>query len=204
VSVLASPLTSVGVPVEVADGVYLAVAQVTVRAPAPVTRRTRESAAARSVLRRLLTEIAGPEAGATPIASRQSGQPYLPWRPDLTVSLSHSGDWMAAAVGIGSVVGVDVQVPEPTPERLLRRCCHPLAQEELAGLPAADRDVEFAWIWTAQEACVKATGQGIAGLPWTIPVDVGQRAGSWRGVAWLSPRDRFAVPVSCAYAEVVP
>jgi 4'-phosphopantetheinyl transferase len=66
-------------------------------------------------------------------------------------------------------------------------------------MPAPQRDLEFAWIWTAQEACVKATGQGLAGRPWTVPVEVGQRAGTWHGVRWLSLRDRFGTPVSCAY-----
>jgi 4'-phosphopantetheinyl transferase len=193
---------STGMPVEVAEGVHVAVAPVAVRAPDSVTRRVRESSAARALLRRLLTEVAGPEAGGMPIVSRQSGQPFLPGRPDLTISLSHSGEWMAAAVGVGATVGVDVQVPEPTPERLLRRCCGPSTREALAEMPAPQRDLEFAWIWTAQEACVKATGQGIGGLPWTIQVDVGQLAGDWHGVRWLAMRDHFPVPVSCAYGEV--
>jgi 4'-phosphopantetheinyl transferase len=191
-----------GTPIEVADGVHVAVSPFTTRAAESTTARARESAAARSLLRRLLAYVAGPAAGTTPIASRRSLQPYLPARPDLAISLSHSGQWVAAAVGIGAEVGVDVQVPEPTPARLLRRCCRPSAYELLRRLPAPGRDVEFAWIWTAQEACVKATGQGIGGLPWTIPVDVGQRSGDWHGVTWLSMRDRCHVPLSCAYRPV--
>jgi 4'-phosphopantetheinyl transferase len=172
--------------VEIDDGVHVALAR----------RTTGESAAARSLLRHLLIEVAED----TPVAKRPSGQPFLPERPDLGVSLSHSGDWVAAAVGpaaVGLGVGVDVQVPEPVPAGLLRRCCSPATRAVLARMPGRDR--EFAWIWTAQEACVKATGQGLAGLPWLIPVEAGQRMGTWRGIRWLSLRDSFPVPVSCAY-----
>lgn len=182
---------------EVADGVHVALAP-TAQAPEV------EGAAARALLRRLLAEVAGRDAGATPLAARPGGQPFLPERPDLTVSLSHSGGWVAAAVGLGPDVGVDVQVPQPASAALLRRCCGPAARRALAAMPPRRLDEEFAWIWTVQEACVKATGSGLAGRPWTIPVGVGQRAGTWRRVRWLSLRDRVGVPVSCAYGHSRP
>jgi 4'-phosphopantetheinyl transferase len=194
-----------GEPVEVADGVHVAMAPMT-ESPAPAAAaasvpswRVREYTAVRALLREVLTRVAGPAAGATPIAARDSGQPFLPRRPDLTVSLSHSGEWVAAAVGVGARVGVDVQVPQDTPDTLVRRCCGPAARAALAELPAPSRDLEFAWLWTAQEACVKATGAGLAGAPWTIPVEVGQHAGTWQGVRWLALRDHASVPVSCAW-----
>lgn len=195
-----------GVPVEVADGVHVALSPMAAPAAVaagpvgcPLAWRAREHAAVRALVRRLLTAVAGPDAGATPIAARPHGQPYLPLRPDLAISLSHSGDWVAAAVGVGPEVGVDVQVPQDTPATLLRRCCGPATREALAAMPRPRRELEFAWIWTAQEACVKATGLGLAGRPWAIPVEVGQRCGTWHGVSWLALRDRFPVPVSCAY-----
>jgi 4'-phosphopantetheinyl transferase len=185
--------------VEVAQGVHVALSPMAALAPGETHWRTRERAATRALLRRLLAEVCGPDAAGTPLAARRTGQPYLPERPDVTVSLSHSGEWAAAAIGVGASVGVDVQVPQPA-ARLLRRCCRPAAREVLAGMPSPRRDLEFAWLWTAQEACVKATGAGLAGLPWTIPVEVGQRAGRWHDVRWLSLRDRCRVPVSCAWA----
>lgn len=151
-----------------------------------------ESAAARDLLSRLLPKAR--------VATKPNGRPYLPNQPDLSVSLSHSGEWVAAAVGVGVDVGVDVQVPEPVSEGLINKCCTVASSATLAGRP--DRDQEFAWIWTAQEACVKATGQGLGGLPWRIPVDVGQRTGTWQGVRWLQLRGRSPVPASCAYREM--
>jgi 4'-phosphopantetheinyl transferase len=187
-----------GQPVEVADGVHVALARMATVAPDETQWRARERTATRVLLRRLLTEVCGPDTADTPLAARRTGQPYLPERPDVTVSLSHSGEWAAAAIGVGPSVGVDVQVPQPA-ARLVRRCCRPPDREMLAGMPAPRRDLEFAWLWTAQEACVKATGAGLAGLPWTIPVEIGQRAGRWQGVRWLSLRDRCHIPVSCAW-----
>ncbi|HEU5471331.1 MAG TPA: 4'-phosphopantetheinyl transferase superfamily protein [Actinophytocola sp.] len=177
--------------IEIADGVHVAVESTTARPDA-------ERAAVRDLLRRLLAEVV-PDAADTPIAARPSGAPYLPQRPDLTISLSHSNGWLAAAVGAGTVVGVDVQLPYPAPDGLLRRCCRPAAVAALSALPAGGRDLEFAWIWTAQEACVKATGSGLAGRPWTIPVEVGQRTGAWRELRWRALREHSRIPVTCAW-----
>ncbi|TCO60703.1 4'-phosphopantetheinyl transferase family protein [Actinocrispum wychmicini] len=162
-------------------------------AVAPKAPQVGESAAARKLLCRLI-------ASPATVVNGPNGRPFLPGRLDLSISLSHSGEWVAAAVGVGVDVGVDVQVPERATDGLIRRCCTSETGVALAGM--ADRDVEFAWIWTAQEACVKATGQGLAGLPWRIPVDVGQRAGTWQGVRWVSLRGRSPVPASCAYREM--
>ncbi len=159
-----------------------------------------EHAAALALARNLLHEIGGAGLAGSTIAARRGGQPFLPARPDIGISLSHSGDWAAAAVGVGIAVGVDVQVPQPTSPGLLRRCCRPAERDALARMSADRRDLEFAWLWTAQEACVKATGAGLGGLPWTIPVHIGQVAGDWQGVRWQALRD-FPLPVSCAYVD---
>lgn len=154
--------------------------------------------AARGLLARLLESVV-PDAARLVVSSRDSGQPYLAGRPDLSVSLSHDGGWVAAAVGVGVEVGVDVQPPLPVSEGMLRRCCTPSALVALKALSTVD--VEFAWMWSAQEACVKAEGTGIGGLPWTVPVEVGQDTGVWHGVRWR--RLPTPVPASCAYREAM-
>jgi 4'-phosphopantetheinyl transferase len=177
----------------IAEGVHVELAPI----PTPATRE-REHTAARKLVRELLREIVGPEVAASPIATRHGGAPFLAAHPDIGISMSHSGDWVAAAVGVGRAVGIDIQVPQSTPPGLLRRCCAPAVRMALMRMPAARRDLEFARLWTAQEACVKATGAGLAGLPWTIPVDIGQLDGDWHGVRWLALRG-LPVPASCAY-----
>lgn len=160
-----------------------------------VRRRSAEQPDARAVLRRLVSEVDGPVGVA--IAYRPGGQPFLPGRPGLAVSLSADGDWLAAAVGIGVPVGIDVQRPQRVSAGRLRWCGSPAARIALAALPDAERDREYARIWTVQEACVKATGSGLAGRPWRIPVEVAQFHGRWRGYRWVSLAG-FGVPVGLA------
>lgn len=160
-----------------------------------------ERLAARALLRMLLAAELGPLARATPIAARDGGQPYLPEWPGVTVSLSHDAGTVAAALGRGVPVGVDVQVPVPAPPGLLRRCCAQEVRAALDRLPEPVRDREFAWIWTVQEACVKATGAGLAGKPWAIPVPAGRRTGRWADLRWVSLRGHSRVPASVAHGE---
>ncbi|GAA0706696.1 4'-phosphopantetheinyl transferase superfamily protein [Dactylosporangium roseum] len=186
-----------GAVIEVGDVVHAVLATYDEDAGgSPGQHRDREHAAVRQLLAWLLARL-----GARParVETHSSGRPFLPDRPELGVSLSHSGPWLAAAVGTGCDVGVDVQRPEPVPAGLLRRCCDPPARAALTALPDADRDLEFAWIWSVQEACVKATGDGLAGRPWTVPVALGQDRGEWEGVRWRALRERGRPPLSCAY-----
>jgi 4'-phosphopantetheinyl transferase len=200
-----------GVQTWVTDGVHAAVGETAALAElAPSAMdvhtvrelpawRAAERLAARALLRRLLADEMGRPAADLAIAARPSGQPYLPDRPDLAVSMSHEDGWVAAAVTAGAAVGVDVQSPQPVTAALLRRCCRPGARQALDELPGAERELEFARIWTVQEACVKAAGTGLAGRPWTIPVGVGQREGAWQDHCWRSFRGHSGVPVSWAY-----
>ncbi|MFC9844742.1 4'-phosphopantetheinyl transferase family protein [Streptomyces sp. NPDC060223] len=162
--------------------------------------RAVEHAASRTLLRALLREI-GEDIRAGPVAARRSGRPYLPDRPGLGVSLSHSSGWAAAAVGRDRDVGIDVQIPSRVSDRMLRFCCSPEDAETLALLPEDRRRREFAWIFTAKEACVKAVGTGLSGRPWIVPVTLGQRTGHWEHVHWSAPRHRRPVPLSCAWTE---
>ncbi|MEU7070891.1 4'-phosphopantetheinyl transferase superfamily protein [Streptomyces narbonensis] len=162
--------------------------------------RALEHTASRTLLRALLREI-GEDLRGGPVAALPSGRPYLPDRPDLGVSLSHSSGWVAAAVARDRDVGVDVQTPRAVGDRLLRLCCAPGDAEALTALPEDGRRREFAWIFTVQEACVKAAGTGFAGRPWTVPVTLGQRTGAWERVSWCAPREAQEVPACCAWTE---
>ncbi|WP_420709147.1 4'-phosphopantetheinyl transferase family protein [Streptomyces sp. NRRL S-37] len=143
--------------------------------------RAREHLAGRALARFLLNDL-GVDLLA-PLSTRATGQPHVPAHPCLSVSISHSGDTVAAAVA-DHPVGIDVQVPVPPSRALLRRCCSPSAATALRRLPRAEQARQFAYIWTAQEACSKAAGTGIAGAPWRIRVEAGAREGRWRDLTW--------------------
>jgi 4'-phosphopantetheinyl transferase len=162
-------------------------------------RRARRRLGARLALRVLLGAVAGPVAAAAPLASRPGGRPYLPDLPELSVSLSHTDGWVAAAVATGRAVGVDVQVPRPVSAALLRHCCAGRTRGLLADLPDRERSEEFAWIWTVREACKKASGAEATPRP--IVVAAGEREGSWGGYRWRRLHGWSPTPVSCAYGE---
>jgi 4'-phosphopantetheinyl transferase len=158
--------------------------------------RAREFLAGRSALRDLLAQVR-PAAAAAPVVPGGNGKPLLAGHSDIGINVSHDSGHVAACVAIGRMVGVDVQSP---PERLssamVRRCA-----ADLSALPEVDQPVEFAWIWTAQEACVKVTGAGVSGRPWSIGVRPGARGGTWRAVRWRGLRELSGVPLSCAWED---
>ncbi|WP_410635128.1 4'-phosphopantetheinyl transferase family protein [Amycolatopsis sp. cmx-4-83] len=160
-----------------------------------------EFLAGRHLLRRLLRRVR-PDLAALPVHADPAGKPRLHGAPDLAlpgITVSHDGERIAAAVCAHGDVGVDVQLP---PDRLsdsaVRRCLGSHAAA-VAGLPRLLRAKEFAWVWTVQEACVKAAGTGMSGRPWSIDVPPGALSGRWGGFTWLSLRTRSPVPLSCAF-----
>ncbi|WP_448321946.1 4'-phosphopantetheinyl transferase family protein, partial [Streptomyces sp. CO7] len=183
--------------------------------------RRRQSLAARGLLRALLAQVC-PGTEDVPLTADVRGRPVLDGLPDLGVSLSHDGphhgrggrvdaavdhgpggDLVAAAVAPGRRVGVDVQLP-PGPDLspgLVRRCLRDRAGE-LSPLPADRRALEFAWVWTVQEACVKADGTGMAGRPWSLDVPVRPRTGTVGDLSWIALRHLSVHPVSCAFGDL--
>ncbi|MEU6073664.1 4'-phosphopantetheinyl transferase superfamily protein [Micromonospora sp. NPDC047074] len=158
--------------------------------------RRAEFLAGRALLRRLLAAVA-PQAADAEVVPDRRGRPELAGWP-VGVSVAHDRGVVAAAVALGRSVGVDVQQPAATPsEGMARRLLGP----RRALLAAARPEVmatELAWIWTAQEACVKAAGTGIAGKPWQIDVAPYAGRGRWGRYLWVSLRGMSAVPLSCA------
>ncbi|HWG98294.1 MAG TPA: 4'-phosphopantetheinyl transferase superfamily protein [Pilimelia sp.] len=160
--------------------------------------RAAEILLGRGLLRGLL-DLVVPDAADAPVVHTPAGRPELAGWPRLGVSVSHDRGTVAAAVAVGRRVGVDVQHPVPDiRHRTLARCLRDHAAS-LTALPPRHRDLEFAWVWSAQEACVKAEGSGLAGRPWTVDVRPLHRRGRWRGYRWRSLRDQSPVPLSCAY-----
>jgi len=117
---------------------------------------------ARALLRRLLAESTGAPSGWT-FDVDISGQPVARLRcggraPSITIS--HSGGWVACAVANGGQIGIDIEVCRPGRDIM-----------GIAGLafgPGERRDVEregavaFYRVWTLREALAKARGRGLA------------------------------------------
>jgi 4'-phosphopantetheinyl transferase len=104
----------------------------------------------------------------------------------LRVSASHAGDRVAVAVSTRGTVGIDVEPPRARPlsRALLRRTLGQGELEYLLGLPESPRRREFLRIWTAKEAILKATGEGLHGGPSRLALDLRAtplRLQSWAG-----------------------
>lgn len=104
----------------------------------------------------LLRAGAGPEQLKFTRTSR--GKPLCP-ASGLHFSLSHSGFYVACVVA-ESEVGLDIEMLRPVRQELAHRVC---TEAELAWLfPAGTFDAaRFLALWTAKEAYLKFTGEGI-------------------------------------------
>ncbi|MET9855051.1 4'-phosphopantetheinyl transferase superfamily protein [Streptomyces sp. NPDC006450] len=80
----------------------------------------------------------------------------------LHFSLSHSGD-LAYLAFCGVPVGVDVEeVPSAASVADILPSLHPAETAELAGMPEAERRAAAGRVWCRKEACLKASGTGLA------------------------------------------
>ena len=117
-------------------------------------RHAAASAVGRELLRLLLAEYFPGE--MVEVAKTHLGKPFLPAHPEVGVSVSHSGDYAAAAVAPGTV-GIDLErIREPSPGAL-KKCFTP---EECA-MVSAEGEEAFTRLWTTKEAIGKALGTGL-------------------------------------------
>jgi 4'-phosphopantetheinyl transferase len=159
----------------------------------------RRSLLGRAMLRRLLVQATGIPSPGWKFAAEPSGRPIV-YNASCdripSISLSHSGGWVAVAVSDAGAVGIDIEVHRP------RRNFNGIAaaafgpQEQC--LVAADGAPGFYRIWTLKEAMAKASGEGLAEVAdRTDRAASGPREGVWRANVgnvpwWLA----HAAPVS--------
>lgn len=110
-----------------------------------------------------LAETAGLSPAEIEISHDEKGKPFCKNSP-LSVSLSHSGAYIAVAVG-QSAVGVDVERKRKFSLSVSRRWFRPEEHEFLASLPEEESARAFFRFWTLKEAALKYTGEGLAGGP---------------------------------------
>lgn len=116
---------------------------------------------------RLLHRLA--DEHAVTVRRSASGRPHAE-RP-LDVSLSHGGGWIVAAGSITGRVGVDVETVRNVAPSLARRCLSADEHVWMEGVQQSLRAVRFFRLWTAKEAYLKATGEGLAVDPRDVHID---------------------------------
>ncbi len=127
----------------------------TARALAPRERARYLGRLAREAVRR------SAERGGMRLAELEKDARGVP-RPagGLFWSLAHKPEWVAGVVA-PHPVGIDVEAVAERPAGLFRRVARPGEWELLS---AEAPEVAFARLWTAKEAVLKASGQGLSGL----------------------------------------
>ncbi len=125
--------------------------------------------------RLMLRELIAAETGLEPMAvglSRDAhGRPFLPDDAGLDVNLSHSGDRVAAAIGRGLSVGIDVEQHRDGID-LAGVGRQVFTPNERAAILAAGAGAVAAFFrqWTLKEALVKALGRGFLDDPRRIEI----------------------------------
>jgi 4'-phosphopantetheinyl transferase len=118
----------------------------------------------RSTLRRLLGRYLDIAPENLEFAYSDRGKPNLR-DTNLTFNVSHSHDVALIAITRDRTLGVDVEYHRLRDvESLARRFFSPRELATLQALPKSDRPTRFFQLWTAKEAYLKATGEGLSGL----------------------------------------
>jgi 4'-phosphopantetheinyl transferase len=167
----------------------------------PDSRGAERLAAASVLLRCAVASLTGRRPQEVTVCRRcprcaaPHGRPQLR-DSSLRVSVSHAGRRVAVAVSARDEVGVDVEVPRARglSRALLRRALSSDEAEYLFNLSEDRRMRTFLRAWTAKEAILKATGQGLHGGPHQLDLELRctpVRLRSWAGSAARASRVRL-------------
>ena len=113
----------------------------------------------REVALRLLGSILGE---SVVVEHRGCGEPFLPNRPEMHISISHCRAAVAVAASRSGRVGIDIECRRSVSAGLIERVCSKEEQEAIGS--SKDPVMEFLRCWTRKEAVLKMKGTGIKGF----------------------------------------
>lgn len=103
------------------------------------------------------------QAAALVVQNDPTGRPWLADAPPgVVVSLSHSGEWVAAMLAVQGRVGVDVEIIRDKAQRIASKFLAPLeaqAAEEVARAAPALAHAHYSLLWSAKETLYKLAAQ---------------------------------------------
>ncbi|NML60001.1 4'-phosphopantetheinyl transferase superfamily protein [Massilia sp. RP-1-19] len=113
----------------------------------------------RGLLRLALGELLGRPARSVVLEDVHGRAPRLvePLSESIGFSISHSGDWVACAVGAATQLGLDIELRDTSRDfqALAGHAFDPAVQAALAALPQSARADAFYRMWSEQEARFK-------------------------------------------------
>lgn len=147
-------------------------------------KRRDQFLAARWQARWLLAQVLGSDPASWLLDAPSDAPPRVAGRPELFLSISHSGDWTACALA-NAPIGLDLEAPQGKRDiaGLIELCC--TAKER--ALLAADPQALFYELWTVKEAWLKQRGEWIAPKRLQELDAMPDRNGdvrTWTGEAW--------------------
>lgn len=172
--------------------------------------RARERAAVADLLARwALGEFLHVDSRELHLARDSRGRPFLPGAARTHLSLTHSGEWAACAVG-RAPLGIDVEREIPLEIDAMARILSPEEARDLSQRPRSERLRRFYELWTLKESYVKAVGLGWKIPPDSFTISIGPDGGiavhgqnARRGYHWRQYRLAREYPTAvCAREEV--
>ena len=166
----------------------------------------------RVALRMILAEYLDMRPSQVQIVVGANGKPFVAaGRADIRFSCSHSSGLALVAISFGTDVGVDVERVRAMPEldEMARLSFAEDEWRELQRMTGSARQRQFFRLWTAKEAVLKATGDGLRrqldsvllcgahGPDSRVARIDGDESRRWL-VAWFSPESGY---VACAAIE---
>ena len=129
----------------------------------------------RGALRRLvatqvITSQFGLEAGGISIDHDPHGRPFIAGMPDIGLSHATREGLVLVVLGFGPV-GADIEINEPLAE-IPWNVLHARERDDLSRLTGAVRTEAFYRLWTAKEALLKATGEGLMREPSSFAISL--------------------------------
>ena len=125
--------------------------------------RQRQFVLGRALLRRQLGKLLGIAPGEIELAAPLSQAPQLmePLLPFASLSISHSGPWVACAASFDMELGLDIEVIDPQRDimALAAQSFKPGQVGSLSAMQGSERVQEFYSMWCEHEARIKSGSQ---------------------------------------------
>ncbi len=122
--------------------------------------------AARSILRRLLSQYLNQTPESLRFEYGAHGKPYLP-NVEVYFNLSHANEWALYAISLEEKMGIDIEPikPDRDIEKIAARFFSSSENELLNKIPREKKQTMFFRTWACKEAFIKAMGEGISSFP---------------------------------------
>lgn len=125
-----------------------------------ILKKQIEWMAGKVAVKKLVAAFTGINENLIQILAKESGAPFLPDFPEISISITHSGQYAVAGIGLNKyTVAVDIEKIEANRMESVGRVA--FSERELSALKGKG-DVLHYTFWTVKEAFLKFIGKGFA------------------------------------------